>query len=84
METTALFVLDVVQMYNEEEVLSSERLPRNVRIKSTGRANQQTGVWEIWQNFYLQRNSLVKTNYLMSGAVISVGIVAYPQPRAHV
>lgn len=45
-ETTALFVLDVVQMYNEEEVLSSERLPRTVRIKSRGRAKQQTGRWE--------------------------------------
>lgn len=26
-ETTALFVLDVVQIYNEEEVLCPERLP---------------------------------------------------------
>lgn len=45
-ETTTLFVLDVVQIYKEEEVFCPERLPSNVRIKSTGRSKQQTGVQE--------------------------------------
>lgn len=45
-ETTSLFVLAVVQIYNEEEVLCPERLPSNVRIKSTGRSKQKTGLGE--------------------------------------
>lgn len=79
-ETKALFVLDVVWIYNEEEVVCPERLPGNVRIKATGRSKEQTGARESWQNFYLQKDSLAKTNYLFNSTVISVGIVAYPQP----
>lgn len=83
-ETTALFVLAVVQIYNEKEVLCPERLPSNVRIKSTGRSKQQTGVRKTQQNLCLQRDSPAKTNYLLNSAVSSVGIVAYPQSKAHI
>lgn len=79
-ETTALFVFNVVWLYNEEEVVCPERLPGNVRIKAAGKSKQQSGAQESWQNLYLQRNSLAKTNYLLNSTVISVGIVAYPQP----
>lgn len=45
-ETTALFVLDVVQIYHEEEVGRPESLPGTVRMKATGRSKQQTGARE--------------------------------------